>query len=140
MKLNKLSIKKCSDKLAEDLCNLYNKHVLRINEDDLNPNVPLSTDYEWRKNRNAGENYALLGLGMGLASVASMVGGVKEVAEMVYHFGDLGAMVNDFGMELQYCMLCSISSSLAEKSADNIKIFQQKRQFADSFLDSIYPK
>ncbi len=131
MRLREISVGKGLDRLTAKLCDLHNHYILRMNEDDLNPNVPLLTEYDQRKNRVAGESYALLGLGMGITGIVSMIGGIKEFADMVYHYEDLGAVVKDFGMELSYLVLAGISSSFVKQSGRNLKILQRKRQIDD---------
>lgn len=128
MRLKKLSVEKGLEKIAAKLCGLNNRYILGINENDLNPEIPLSTDSEWRKNRGTGQAYAIFGLGMVGTTLATGFLTIKEVADMIYHFGDLGAMVKDFGAELSYVALLGTSIKLAKKSAENINNLQQKRK------------
>ncbi len=128
MKLRKFSVEKGLENIAGKICDLNNRYLLKINEDDLNPDIPLSTDYDWKRNHRAGQTYALMGIGMGTTAVASGFLAVYEIADMVSHFGDLGAMLMDFGTEVSLLALMGLSAKLTKKAVKNIENFQQKRE------------
>lgn len=128
MKLKRFSAEKGLEKVAEKICDLNNRYVLRINGDDLNPEIPLSTDYDWERNRRAGQTYAVIGFGMGATAIASGVLAIYEITDMISHFGDLGAMLIDFGAEVSDLALMGLSAKLTKKAVENVENLQQKRK------------
>lgn len=128
MKLKEFSVEKGLENVAGKICDLNNRYVLKINEDDLNPEIPLSTDYDLRRNHQAGQSYALIGVGMGATAIASGFLAVYEIADMVSHFGDLGAMLMDFGAEISDLAVMGLSAKLTKKAVENVKNIQQKRK------------
>lgn len=128
MGIGRFSIESGLEKVADKICDLNNRYVFGINEDDLNPEVPLTTDCDWGKNRGAGVGYALIGIGMGVTAVVSGLFASYKIVDVVSHFGNLKAMSVDLGVEVLYLVSFGVSTKLLEKSILNIENLRKKRE------------
>lgn len=129
MPLRNISIDNGLETIAEKIYELENRYILRTKPEDFNPEVPLLTEKDWRRNRFAGQSYALMGLTSGLLTVSYGVFAIYSFAKMATnHYGDLNNMSKNLLTITCSAVLMGLSSKLFKKAGKNLKNLQEKRK------------
>jgi hypothetical protein len=121
------------DKLSEKLCDLNNKYILNIGEDDLDLNIPLWTNHDVEKNKKAVKNYAFLVLGATFGTLGACYGIASEAVD-VFNSHNVAEITTNIGHGLPYVMLGDISVFLSKKFNDKVEILQNKRNLEESLI------
>ncbi|MFW6282801.1 MAG: hypothetical protein ACOC1P_01995 [Minisyncoccales bacterium] len=130
-------VKKNLESITEKLCEI-NNNCMGITKDDLNPEIPLSTQEQWKKNNDIYNAYYFIATTASLTAFLGLYGSVKESIEIAYEIGrnidDLSNIENtkeitrDYLSAFMYYASFLVSASLTKKSFENMEKTKLKKK------------
>ena len=130
-------IRKNLERITEGICNINNR-CLGITEKDLNPEIPLSTLEEWKKNKEIYNAYYFIATTASLTTFLGLYGCLKESIDFASEFGrnienisDIrytGKIAKEYLEAFAYLTSSLVSAKLTKKSLENMEQTKLKKK------------